>query len=121
MRQLHGTLDRILQESVALYDPAVQVIVFAFLLSPTGNSMAVWRRKLAVPEALRAAHEQGIEEAKADLDEDYPVYVEECVCLVFCALKSLMLTVYRLPPPTVPPKKKRNFLSKLKWLRKKAE
>ncbi|KAI0732880.1 hypothetical protein C8Q72DRAFT_815311 [Fomitopsis betulina] len=103
MRQLHGTLDRILQESVALYDPAVQVIVFAFLLSPTGNSMAVWRRKLAVPEALRAAHEQGIEEAKADLDEDYPVYVEE------------------LPPPTVPPKKKRNFLSKLKWLRKKAE
>lgn len=92
MPQLHATLDRILQESVALYDPAVQVIVFVFLLSPTGNSMAVWRRKLALPEALRAAHEQEIEEAKADLDEDYPVYVEEYVCLALCALASSTLT-----------------------------
>ncbi|KZT66026.1 hypothetical protein DAEQUDRAFT_768385 [Daedalea quercina L-15889] len=98
--QLQSTLDRVLQESVALYDPAMQVIVFVFLLSQTGNSMAVWRRKLAVPESLRTAHEQEIQETKEDLDDDYPVYVEE------------------LPPPTAPPKKKRNFLSKLKWRKK---
>ena len=80
--QLKSTLDKILQESVVCYRPDRQVIVFVFLLSPSGNSMAVWRRKLAIPESLRAAHEQEIEETKADLDEDYPVYVEEYVCLV---------------------------------------
>ena len=77
MSQLRATLDLILQESVALYDPAAQVIIFVFLLSPSGNSMAVWRRKLAIPEALRFAHEQEIDETKASLEEDYPVYVDE--------------------------------------------
>ena len=77
MSRLQDTLDRVLQESVALYDPAVQVIVFVFLLSKTGNSMAVWRKKLTVPEALRMAHEQEIEATKEDLDDDYPVYLEE--------------------------------------------
>lgn len=103
MAQLQLTLDRILQESVALYDPSMQVIVFVFLLSNSGNSMAVWRRKLPVPESLRQAYEQDIMAAKENLEQDYPVYVEE------------------LPPkPEEKPKKKRNLLSKLKW-RKKAE
>lgn len=79
MAQLQLTLDRILQESVALYDPSMQVIVFVFLLSNSGNSMAVWRRKLPVPESLRQAYEQDIMAAKENLEQDYPVYVEECV------------------------------------------
>ncbi|KAH9938059.1 uncharacterized protein B0H18DRAFT_1132611 [Fomitopsis serialis] len=77
MGQLQNTLDRVLQESVTLYDPAEQVIVFVFLLSNSGNSMAVWRRKLSVPEALRETHDEDIQATKAELEADYPVYVDE--------------------------------------------
>lgn len=82
---LKDTLDKILQESVALYDPAKQVIVFIFLLSESGNSMAIWRRKIPVPEDLQADYEGFIAETKAELQPNYPVYVEEL-------------------PPKVPPK-----------------
>jgi len=105
IEQLQYTYDRILQESVALYDPASQVIVFVFLLSRSGNSMAVWRRKLAIPENLRHTYEQDIAMTKGRLQEDYPVYVEE-------------LPVKEEEPPPEPPKKKRNLLSKLKWRKK---
>ena len=77
--QLRDTLDKILQESVALYDPAKQVIVFIFLLSKSGNSMAIWRRKIPVPEMLQAAYKNDIAEVKADLQPNYPVYVEGLV------------------------------------------
>jgi hypothetical protein len=70
-------LDKILQESVALYDPASQVVVFAFLLSKSGNSMAIWRRKLAVSEIFRTMYQGYIEETIANLRPEYPVYVEE--------------------------------------------
>ncbi|KAI9063224.1 hypothetical protein FKP32DRAFT_1592688 [Trametes sanguinea] len=74
--KIQRTLDATLQESVALYDPAFQVIVFVFLLSPSGNSMALWRRKLAVPDSLREEHRDDILAVKAEL-KDYPVYVDE--------------------------------------------
>jgi len=77
IEQLKGTLDKILQESVALYDPAKQVIVFIFLLSKSGNSMAIWRRKIPVPEILQLAYKDHIAEIKAGLEPNYPVYVEE--------------------------------------------
>jgi len=77
--QLTDTLDKILQESVALYDPAKQVIVFIFLLSKSGNSMAIWRRKIPVPEILQNAYKDDIAEVKAGLEPNYPVYVEESV------------------------------------------
>ncbi|KZT05534.1 uncharacterized protein LAESUDRAFT_655691 [Laetiporus sulphureus 93-53] len=77
LARLQETSDRILQESVAVYDPAARVIVFVFLLSPSGNSMAVWRRKLAIPEALRQAYEKHIAQAKERLPQDVPVYVDE--------------------------------------------
>lgn len=79
LTDLERTRDRIFQESVVFYDPAFQVIVFVFLLSTTGNSMAVWRRKLTVPENLRLAHQQELLAAKAQLKKDYPVYVDEYV------------------------------------------
>jgi len=47
------THDKILQESMAFYSPESQVLVFVFLLSHTGNSMAMWRRKLDIPLAVR--------------------------------------------------------------------
>lgn len=77
--QLGDTFDKILQESVALYDPAKQVIVFIFLLSKSGNSMAIWRRKIPVPEILQTGYQDPIAETKAGLQRDYPVYVEESV------------------------------------------
>jgi hypothetical protein len=75
--QLRATVDKILQESVALYDPAKQVIVFIFLLSKSGNSMAIWRRKIPVPELLQTAYKGPITETKAALEPDCPVFVEE--------------------------------------------
>lgn len=44
------TYDKTLQESIAFYKPAQQVLVFVFLLSPTGNSLAMWRRKIPIPD-----------------------------------------------------------------------
>ena len=81
--QLKDTLDKILQESVALYDPAKQVIVFIFLLSKSGNSMAIWRRKISVPEMLQTAYKNDIAEVKAELRPNYPVYVEGSVIGLF--------------------------------------
>ncbi|RPD67145.1 hypothetical protein L226DRAFT_452893 [Lentinus tigrinus ALCF2SS1-7] len=77
LSDLQSTLDSTLQSSVTLYDPAFQVIVFVFLLSPSGNSMAVWRRKLNVPDAIRDANQHEILAVKAELKRSYPVYVDE--------------------------------------------
>ncbi|KAH9936966.1 hypothetical protein B0H21DRAFT_698836 [Amylocystis lapponica] len=77
--ELQRTLDQRMQETVARYDPGAQSVVFVFLLSNSENSMAVWHRKLAVPDALRLARIAQIKEAKAKLTGDYAVYVDEWV------------------------------------------
>ena len=94
--QLKHTLDKILQESVALYDPAKQVIVFIFLLSKSGNSMAVWRRKIPVPEVLQTGYKAAIAEVKAGLQQNHPVYVEESVFSSFflCATAHALFSGY---------------------------
>ncbi|KAI0053049.1 hypothetical protein FA95DRAFT_1579727 [Auriscalpium vulgare] len=95
------TRDRIIQESVGFYDPAKQVVVFVLLPSKTGNSVAMWRRKIPVPNSVRLAHLHEIQLAKAALRKEYPVWVDE-------------LTPPK--PPSVPPKpakKKRGFFSRL--------
>ncbi|KAI0832439.1 hypothetical protein BC628DRAFT_1309841 [Trametes gibbosa] len=74
--QIQRTLDATLQESVKLYDPAFQVVVFVFLLSPSGNSMALWRRKLNVPDTVRDEYRDDIWAVEAEL-KHYPVYVDE--------------------------------------------
>ncbi|KAI0068890.1 hypothetical protein BV25DRAFT_1866800 [Artomyces pyxidatus] len=71
------TRDRIIQESVGYYDPAMQAVVFVFLPSRTGNSVAMWRRKVTVPNSVRLAHLREIQLAKAALRKDYPVVVDE--------------------------------------------
>lgn len=77
INDLQRTLDHRIQETVALYDPGMQVIVYVFLLSKTGNSLAVWRRKLGVPESLRMAHMEDVARTKELLKSSYPVYVDE--------------------------------------------
>ncbi|KZS97743.1 hypothetical protein SISNIDRAFT_405519 [Sistotremastrum niveocremeum HHB9708] len=61
------TLDRTLQQSLAYYDPAAQVLVFVFLLSETGSSIAIWRRRLDVPSSLRITYRKELDRRKAEL------------------------------------------------------
>ncbi|KAG8834901.1 hypothetical protein FRC17_006448, partial [Serendipita sp. 399] len=56
--QARGTLDSKFQEGIATYDPSTQFIVYVFLLSPSENSLGIWRRKLPIPEELRDAYAQ---------------------------------------------------------------
>jgi len=71
------TRDRLLQESVGYYDPGMQVIVFVLLPSKSGNSLAMWRRKVAVPNSVRLSHLREIELAKAALRRNYLVLIDE--------------------------------------------
>lgn len=67
-----------MQESVVFYDPAVQVIVYVLLPSKSGNSVAMWRRKIKVPNNARLMYQAHINQAVAALkkEEDYVVYVD---------------------------------------------
>lgn len=77
--QLQATRDKILQESVAFYDPAVICVVFVFLPSKSGNSVAMWRRKIPIGNNLRASRINEISIAMAGLrrEKDYVVHVDE--------------------------------------------
>jgi hypothetical protein len=77
--QLQVTRDRVLQESVAFYDPAVTTVVFVFLPSKTGNSVAMWRRRINVGNNTRTARINEIHLAMAGLrrEKDYVVHVDE--------------------------------------------
>jgi hypothetical protein len=79
--ELQLSMDRTLQESVAFYDPAVQVIVFVFLPSKSGNSVAIWRRKINVPNNTRLILQHEINVAMSGLrrQKDYVVHVNEYV------------------------------------------
>ncbi|KAJ7781517.1 hypothetical protein B0H16DRAFT_1498669 [Mycena metata] len=77
--QLQASKDRTLQESVAFYDPAVICIVFVFLPSKSGNSVAMWRRKISVGSNTRATRMNEIYLAVAGLrrEKEYIVHVDE--------------------------------------------
>ncbi|KXN87914.1 hypothetical protein AN958_07924 [Leucoagaricus sp. SymC.cos] len=76
--RLQDTMDKIMQESVIFYNPATQVIVFILLPSKSGNSVAMWRRKINVPNNTRLMYQQHITQAMAGLkkEDDYTVYVD---------------------------------------------
>ncbi|KAF9076449.1 hypothetical protein BDP27DRAFT_1313346 [Rhodocollybia butyracea] len=76
---LQDTRDKTMQESVAFYDPSAQVIVFVFLPSKSGNSVAMWRRKINVPNNTRLMLQAETTLALAALrrEEDYVVHVDE--------------------------------------------
>ena len=79
--QLQQTLDFTLQDSVAFSDPAKVAVVFVFLSSESGNSVAMWRVKLKVPPDVLAVRGQAIEELKAALParEKYVIFLEPWV------------------------------------------
>ena len=78
-KQLQGTMDKTLQESVAFYDPSVQVMVFVYLPSESGNSIAIWRVKINVPDKTKAKYQVEINEMVRGLPKhaDYVVCVDE--------------------------------------------
>ncbi|KAF8974634.1 hypothetical protein BDZ97DRAFT_1774637 [Flammula alnicola] len=77
--QLQGTMDKVLQESVAFYDPARLVIIFVYLPSQTGNSVAIWRRKINVPDNARLKYQPEINAVVKTLrsEKEYIVMVDE--------------------------------------------
>lgn len=95
---LQRSMDRTLQESVAFYDPTVQVIVFVFLPSKSGNSVAMWRRKVNVPNNTRLILQHEINLAMAGLrkQKNYAVHVDEYVCGI-CFIGSALIPGRRLP------------------------
>ncbi|THH20142.1 hypothetical protein EW146_g1152 [Bondarzewia mesenterica] len=95
--QVVETRDKLIQESVGFYDPAKQVVVFTLLLSRTGNSTAMWRRKVTVPNNMQLAYAREIELAKAALMKDYPVYVDELACVIDLDGGAVRLTLLIQP------------------------
>lgn len=77
--ELQRTQDKTLQESVAFYNPGVQTVLFVFLPSQSGNSLAIWRRKLPVPSNVRLAVgvELGLAMAGLRREKDYVVHVDD--------------------------------------------
>jgi hypothetical protein len=77
--ELQRSQDKTLQESVAFYNPGVQTILFVYLPSKTGNSVAIWRRKLPIISDVRMAMSVEIGLALAGLrrQKDYVVHVDE--------------------------------------------
>ncbi|KAJ7591338.1 hypothetical protein C8J56DRAFT_1003846 [Mycena floridula] len=77
--ELQLSKDKILQESVTSYDPSKVCIVFVFLPSQSGNSVAIWRRKINVPNNTRMMLNQEINLCMTGLrrDSEYVVHVDE--------------------------------------------
>lgn len=74
---VHDTLDKNLQKYVVSYKPASHVLVFVFLLSKTGNSLAIWRKKLTVPQEIFEANAEIIERALEMQERGPVVYIDE--------------------------------------------
>ena len=76
---LQNTMDKTLQESVAFYDPGQIVLVFVYLPSHTGNSVAIWRRKIPVPGNVRLMLQKELGAVKKGLrpEKDYVLFVDE--------------------------------------------
>ncbi|KAG8989474.1 hypothetical protein FRB90_002219 [Tulasnella sp. 427] len=67
--EVQETLDKTLQESIATYDPATTALVFVFLVSKSGSSVAIWRRKVSIPPSLQLKHSLAIQRIKRDMAE----------------------------------------------------
>ena len=76
---LQATMDKTLQESVAFYDPARLVTIFVYLPSQSGKSVAIWRRKVNVPDSTRLKYQAEINAIVKTLRDakDYVVMVDE--------------------------------------------
>ncbi|KAG8904586.1 hypothetical protein FRB99_001504 [Tulasnella sp. 403] len=74
--EVQNTLDKTLQESIATYDPHTTALVFVFLVSKTGSSVGIWRRKVSVPPSLQLKHANEVESVKKELERKGGVVVK---------------------------------------------
>jgi len=110
--QLQGTMDKTLQESVAFYNPLALVIVFVLLPSQSGNSVAIWRRKVNVPDNARLKYQAEVNAIVKNLrkDKEYIVMVDEYVSyqssytveILTCLFKTPSKSQTRTPSETRP-------------------
>ncbi|EJD01190.1 uncharacterized protein FOMMEDRAFT_147792 [Fomitiporia mediterranea MF3/22] len=75
--KVQATKDKILQESLAYYNPSAQILVFVFLLSPSKKSMAIWRRKLPLPDNIRLTYGTQITKMVASLNKPYHIRTDD--------------------------------------------
>ncbi|KAG6880429.1 hypothetical protein C0992_000031 [Termitomyces sp. T32_za158] len=76
-KQVRKSADRILQQSILVTDPAEETVVFVYLLSRTGNSVAMWRRKLHVTKDIRQKYLKALKKVKAGLRPDEDIWDDE--------------------------------------------
>jgi hypothetical protein len=111
------THDRTLQESMTAYDPLTTSLVFVFLVSESGNSIAMWRRKLSIPPSLQLRHATDVDRIKAQMrQQPHIIKVQADVPRVQMPTTVIYDTTKprtrpssngsSVPPPP-PPKKKR--------------
>ena len=79
LQDASNTLDSTLQRSILRYNPAEKAVVFVYLLSRSGNSMAMWRRKCPIQEGVRERYQGVIDRAVQSLDTRAVILVDECV------------------------------------------
>ncbi|KAG9037384.1 hypothetical protein FRB95_005673 [Tulasnella sp. JGI-2019a] len=63
------TLDGQLQNYMSTYDPAAHVLIFVMRVSPTGDSLKIWGKKIGVPASLPVTYEKEIKAIKKKLDK----------------------------------------------------
>ncbi|KZV65801.1 hypothetical protein PENSPDRAFT_586245 [Peniophora sp. CONT] len=86
------TLDKRIQESIVTYDPTKHAIIMVFLPSDSGNSAAVWRRRVEVPGSARSNHKKEIR-SKPKVVVEKTVFVDELTC-VFSIVLYLIHMAY---------------------------
>ncbi|KDQ29082.1 hypothetical protein PLEOSDRAFT_1112085 [Pleurotus ostreatus PC15] len=110
--ELQATMDKTIQTSAAFYDPSIQVIVFVFLPSKSGNSVAMWRRKIRVPNNTRLSLQPEINMAMAGLrkEKDYHIHVDEVP-----PNPKEVKKAESAPAPPEKPKKKVRWWNPFEW------
>ncbi|KAI0035686.1 hypothetical protein K488DRAFT_42884 [Vararia minispora EC-137] len=76
-----ATRDKRLQESIGFYDPVEYAYVFVLLPSPSGNSAAIWRQRVRVPESSRSAYHRAVRASPKVAEEKKTVVVDEILCV----------------------------------------
>ncbi|KAG8857212.1 hypothetical protein FRB96_005887 [Tulasnella sp. 330] len=103
--ECQNTLDRTLQESIATYDPNTTVLVFVFLVSKSGSSVGIWRRKVPIPPSLQIKHNTEIESVKKEIARTKPP-----VLRIEARPSEPLPELPPSPPPPMPKGKRRWYL-----------
>ncbi|EJD53778.1 hypothetical protein AURDEDRAFT_180191 [Auricularia subglabra TFB-10046 SS5] len=77
LSQLAHTYDRIIQQSLLYYQPTEFALVFIFLVSASGNSIACWRRKLPVPYEQQQEYGRAVKQVQREFtNQQHQIFVD---------------------------------------------